>query len=140
MPVMAFLDSGIKNCVLGTQLICHIQNPPLAMQQGIALCSLQRGMSLSQVPMGSASPSPSQEANLFFPDLVFSVTDAWNSSMKQFSFLVEILVLMCAVPGTQTLESEVFCSDHCPSSLCFHTLWKAQTSEWAQSLLVLSMT
>lgn len=115
MPVMAFLYSGIKNGVLGAQLICHIQNPPFAMQQGICLV----------LPPKGHEPPTGPQANLFFPDLVFSVTDAWNSSMKQFSFLVEILLLMCAVPGMQTLEFEVFCSDHSPLSLCFHTLWKA---------------
>lgn len=67
-PVTAFLDSGIKNGVLGAQFLCHIQNPPFAMEQGIAFSPLppfQMSPSLPQVPIGSASPSPSQEASLW---------------------------------------------------------------------------
>lgn len=108
-PVMTSLDSRVKKLSSGSSIyLSRIESSLCSRVLPSALLSFQRGTSLPQVPVRSASPSPSQEESLFFPDLLFSVTDAWNSSMKQFSFLIEILVLMCAVPGTQTLEFENF--------------------------------
>lgn len=76
------------------------------------LLPFQRGRNLPQVPIRSDSPSPSQEESLLFPDQVLSVKDAWNSSVKQFSFFVEILFLCVQFLVHKLLSLRS--SDHCP--------------------------